>query len=498
MAPMVHWPEVMVTYEQSEKVLFSADAFGKFGALDVETDDWACEARRYYFNICGKYGVPVQNLLKKVLALLLALALLCACALAETAPEGFSFTGGTGKVTISNTNKYTGGTILEGGTLSVSSLANDNGVEYGALGGMNSTITLRNGGTLDVSESTLCSQPLLLGTEGGTVAVVTGKTLTLNAAVTQNEKAALHKTGTGRLQIDGPARFSALYLDQGSVQGGEADNKHLYPDTVVINGGSLKDPDNIYSYSTNNTTIVVPEGKKGSWVLDSRCDYKGRLLGKGELSVVVTSVRCNMQGDWRNFEGTIDFQRSKTGSYDPLIQWNNTKGLGKATVKGDFDNSGNEVTIGTLVGNANLTGSGRYSVKHVNIVLSKTRGGLSNPSINVERMLLITDDITVTHNGRELALGDQVSLWHVGSLSVVQGIAIHLPELPEGLYWDTTDLLTANGVLRVTNDSSVGISTAIADSETNRQIYTIGGVKLEEPQRSGIYIVNGKKVYIKK
>ena len=405
---------------------------------------------------------------------------------------------GTGKVTISNTNKYTRGTILEGGTLSVSSLANDNGVEYGALGGMNSTITLRNGGSLDVSESTLCSQPLLLGTEGGTVAVVTGKTLTLNAAVTQNEKAALHKTGTGRLQIDGPARFSALYLDQGSVQGGESDNKHLYPDTVVINGGSLKDPDNIYSYSTNNTTIVVPEGKKGSWVLDSRCDYKGRLLGKGEISVVVTSVRCNMQGDWSNFEGTIDFQRSKTGSYDPLIQWNNTKGLGKATVKGDFDNSGNEVTIGTLVGNANLTGSGRYSVKHVNIAMSKTRGGLSNPSINVERTLLITDDITVTHNGRELALGDQVSLWHVGSLSVVQGIAIHLPELPEGLYWDTSDLLTANGVLRVTNDSSVGISTAVADSETNRQIYTIGGVKLEEPQRSGIYIVNGKKVYIKK
>ncbi|WP_461812586.1 FprA family A-type flavoprotein [Faecalimonas sp.] len=65
MAPMVHWPEVMVTYEQSEKILFSADGFGKFGALDVE-DKWTCEARRYYFNIVGKYGVQVQNLLKKV------------------------------------------------------------------------------------------------------------------------------------------------------------------------------------------------------------------------------------------------------------------------------------------------------------------------------------------------------------------------------------------------------------------------------------------------
>ncbi len=64
-APMVHWPEVIMSYESSEKVLFPADGFGKFGALVNETDDWACEARRYYFNICGKYGVQVQNVLKK-------------------------------------------------------------------------------------------------------------------------------------------------------------------------------------------------------------------------------------------------------------------------------------------------------------------------------------------------------------------------------------------------------------------------------------------------
>ena len=68
MAPMVHWPEVMVTYEQSQKVLFSADGFGKFGALDVE-DAWEGEARRYYFNIVGKYGAQVQALLKKAATL---------------------------------------------------------------------------------------------------------------------------------------------------------------------------------------------------------------------------------------------------------------------------------------------------------------------------------------------------------------------------------------------------------------------------------------------
>ncbi len=68
MAPMVHWPEVMVTYEQSEKILFSADGFGKFGTLDTD-EDWTCEARRYYFNIVGKYGVQVQALLKKAATL---------------------------------------------------------------------------------------------------------------------------------------------------------------------------------------------------------------------------------------------------------------------------------------------------------------------------------------------------------------------------------------------------------------------------------------------
>lgn len=65
MAPMVHWPEVMVAYEKKEKILFSADAFGKFGALDTDDGDWDCEARRYYINIVGKYGVQVQSLLKK-------------------------------------------------------------------------------------------------------------------------------------------------------------------------------------------------------------------------------------------------------------------------------------------------------------------------------------------------------------------------------------------------------------------------------------------------
>lgn len=68
-ASMIHWPEVIVTYCPEEKTLFSADGFGKFGVIDADADDWACEARRYYFNICGKYGAPVSTLLRKASAL---------------------------------------------------------------------------------------------------------------------------------------------------------------------------------------------------------------------------------------------------------------------------------------------------------------------------------------------------------------------------------------------------------------------------------------------
>ena len=68
-AAMIHWPEVIVTYCPEEKTLFSADGFGKFGVIDADADDWACEARRYYFNICGKYGAPVTTMLKKASAL---------------------------------------------------------------------------------------------------------------------------------------------------------------------------------------------------------------------------------------------------------------------------------------------------------------------------------------------------------------------------------------------------------------------------------------------
>ena len=259
----------------------------------------------------------------------------------------------------------------------------------------------------------------------------------------------------------------------------------------------MKDPDNIYSYSTNNANVEVPEDAKATWTLDSRCDYKGRLTGSGTLTVNVTSVRCNMQGDWSQFEGTLNFVKQKTGSYDPLIQWNNDYGLGKATVMGEFDNSGKNVTIGTLSDKVTLTGSGRYTVNHLDLTISKSKAGLLYSYIEVAGTMMLSGDITVTVKGT-LKARDEVVLWKCGSLLTSSNLVVNLPELPEGLYWDTTDFLKKEGKLRVT-DTPTGISDAVRLNDkgqmTNDNWYSLDGRKLNgEPKVKGIYIYKGKKV----
>ena len=405
---------------------------------------------------------------------------------------------GAGNLTIKNTNRLTGEVTVADGTLTISALANNDGTEYGNLGGVNTPITL-DGGTLAVTETAVSSQPITLASSGSAINVASGKTLTSNGNINSAKKVALHKTGTGALAIGGTAKFGALYIDQGRVQGGERSDVHQYPDTVVIVNGTLKDPDNIYSYSSNSTTVVVPEEAKATWTLDSRCDYKGKLLGSGELTVNVTSVRCNMTGDWSQFEGTVNFQNTKTGSYAPSLQWNNTKGLGKATVKGDFENNGKDVTIGRFAEKLSVTGSGRTTVKHFNPRVTNSRSGLNYPTLEVAGSLSIADSITVTLTGNALKVGTILTLWKAGSFSKIEGLVINLPELPEGLYWDTTNLLTKEGTLKVTN-TPTGIHATRSNSQfstLNSQLYNLQGMPVAEPLKPGVYIKNGKKIIIK-
>ena len=404
---------------------------------------------------------------------------------------------GSGSVTINNVNKYTGGTTIEDGKLIVGSLANSDGAEFGALGGVDNTIML-NGGTLAVSQTMVTSQPVSIGDGNGMVEVAAGKQLTLNAAISGSKKE-LTKAGNGTLVANGAPSYGTLVVNAGVVQAGERNAVHTYPSKIVLNDGTLKDPNDIYSYSTNNANVEVPEGSTATWTLDSRCDYKGKLTGSGQLTVNVTSVRCNMQGDWSQFEGILKFQNTKTGSYEPSLQWNNSYGLGKATVIGNFFNDGKDVTIGTLTDKSFISGGGKTTVKHIALDIRKIKGTITNSYFEVEHLMVISGPIDITLNGT-LKAGDRITLWKVGALQD-NGAVVNLPELPEGLYWDTTNLLKAEGVLKVTNEPVTGIvpihnSQFTIDNEAGW--FTLDGRKLQgKPTQKGVYIMNGKQVVIK-
>ncbi len=408
---------------------------------------------------------------------------------------------GTGKLTITNTNKLTGGVIISEGTLEVSALANADGSEYGALGGVDNTITLESEGALAIKDNVVTTQKLSFANGGGTIDVSSGKKFTANGNMSQSGKSSLRKEGNGTLIIGGSVKLDTLVINKGIVQGGEIGDIHQYPSVIVLNGGSLKDPDDIYSYSTNRATVMVPEGKTAIWTLDARCNYTGRLLGGGALTVNVTSVRSAMQGDWSEFNGTLNFAKIKTGSYDPQIQWNNSKGLGNATVTGDFHNNGKNVTIGTLSDKVTLSGDGRYFVLHIAPVITRGRGNNGNSFIEVANTLIVTEDIVITLKGtNNLKAGEVFEFWTCKKFESYNNVTVTMPELPEGLYWDTTELLTKNGRLKVTDVPPTGIRDVMSEERgvMSEKWFTIDGRLIDGvPTKKGLYIKNGKKVVVK-
>lgn len=280
-----------------------------------------------------------------------------------------------GTVTINNVNKFEGGTLIRGGKVIVGSLGSSTGAEYGALGSSSAKIQLENGGILSATSSVSTSQPIALGLGGGVIEVPNGVTFTTDGQITATGKYVLTKTGAGTLKLGSKSSFGALYINEGQVNGSETDAVHAYPDSVVLNGGTLHDPDDIYSYSSNKTSYKVPEGKTSNWYLDSRCNYTGTLSGSGTLNVYATSVRNVIKGNWSAFRGTLNVGKSKTGSYDPEFYFANNNGLRYATVNvtGVFSNtdpntSGSKfsVAIGDLKGSGTLSGAGRYTIGYLN------------------------------------------------------------------------------------------------------------------------------------
>ena len=282
--------------------------------------------------------------------------------------EGSLNVEGTGTVYVKNTNKYSGGTNIKGGTLIPTILANKDGLEYGSLGAADNTITLSNNGTLKVTAGMTASHPIVLGEDGGVINN-TG-TLILNGGIKKGagKNRDLYKMGAGTLQLNSTADFDVLYINQGTVY--DFQDAHFSGKTIVLNGNKvvLQASNSIYSSNSDNVNIEVPKGKSGVWYPDGRCDYTGKLTGEGTIDIYGTWIRCSFKGDWSKFEGTINAKRGNKNAYEPVFDFNNTYGIPLATLNVDsrftkdyaFCTNGKSFAIGALSGTGYISNGGNF------------------------------------------------------------------------------------------------------------------------------------------
>ena len=282
--------------------------------------------------------------------------------------EGSLNVEGTGTVYVKNTNKYSGGTNVKGGTLIPTTLANKDGLEYGSLGAADNTITLSNNGTLKVTTGMTASHPIVLGEDGGVINN-TG-TLILNGGIRKSsgKNRDLYKMGAGTLQLNSTADFDVLYINQGTVY--DFQDGHFSGKTIVLNGSKvvLQASNSIYSGNSDNVNIEVPKGKSGIWYPDGRCDYTGKLTGEGTIDIFGTWIRCPFNGDWSKFEGTINAKRGNKNAYEPVFDFNNTYGIPLATLNVDsrftkdyaFCTNGKSFAIGALTGTGYISNGGYF------------------------------------------------------------------------------------------------------------------------------------------
>ena len=282
--------------------------------------------------------------------------------------EGSLNVEGTGTVYVKNTNKYSGGTNVKGGTLIPTTLANKDGLEYGSLGAADNTITLSNTGILKVTTGMTASHPIVLGENGG--AINNTGTLILNGGIRKGsgKNRDLYKMGAGTLQLNSTADFDVLYINQGTVY--DFQDGHFSGKTIVLNGSKvvLLASNSIYSSNSDNVNIEVPKGKSGIWYPDGRCDYTGKLTGEGTIDIYGTWIRCPFKGDWSKFEGTINAKRGNKNVYEPSFDFNNTYGIPLATLNVDsrftkdyaFCTNGKSFAIGALTGSGYISNGGNF------------------------------------------------------------------------------------------------------------------------------------------
>ena len=278
---------------------------------------------------------------------------------------------GKSAVNIKNTNRYTGGTYIDGGYLRPATLANKDGLEYGSLGAADNTITMSNQGKLWVNASMTSSHPIVLGENGGQIETYTGTSLIMNGGISKMNKGTnrnLYKLGSGTLQLNCAADFDKLYINAGTVY--DFQDAHFSGKTIVLNGSKvvLQASNSIYSSNSDNVNIEVPKGKSGIWYPDGRCDYTGKLTGEGTIDIYGTWIRCPFKGDWSKFAGTINAKRGNKNAYEPVFDFNNSYGIPLATLNVDsrftqdyaFCTNGKSFAIGALTGSGYISNGGYF------------------------------------------------------------------------------------------------------------------------------------------
>ena len=510
---------------------------------------------------------------------------------------------GTADAYIRNENRISGGTIINNGALVVSQLANEEGVNYGALGGSNAAITINNGATLKTTNNIKTTQPVTIGEGGGTLFVNSGATLNLLTPVKSSKKAGLVKMGNGTLTLPMGNNYGKTYIYAGTINA-EADlgGSTTFSDSVIFMGNAtLNYNSNTYSYNADHSKVHV-KGATAKLYLDARCEYYTRLSGNGTVILYPQGdiSRTQIAGDWTDFTGVVDVECN--GSLNSLNFMtgadlsNCTLNVGSGfTMNNSFSTSSSSssstnVRLGNVTGSGTLAGGGMYiigcnnsdisfsgafatkvqkvgtgtwnvnkaqpSIGNVTIsegtlsirstsvadLMGSTssvainsgatlmgQGGLplitaksgstvivgiggddfagelkttknftaqagsvvnlniknanglrtSYSRINSGMGLILNGTVNITLSPSYTpAIGDEFTLWTAAGTFSGKPTVI-LPELPAGMKWDDSELLTKNGVLKIV-EGTTGINAASADEPVVCRLYTTSGVLVGE------------------
>ena len=276
---------------------------------------------------------------------------------------------GTGSVVFNNWN-HIGATVINGGKVTVAMLANNSGQDWGSLGNSSSPITLNDGTTLVTNGTIITDQTLNVSGET-TVEVPSGKSVIFNKAI-KGSGAIVNKTGAGSMELGTVTNtFAKLIIKNGTVTSNyNSSNTETLPKTVEFHGGTLWGA-NMEGGSgvSNSTAFVVPQGKTGTFYSSFRGTYSGALTGAGTFNVYTGGVRAYFNGNWSNFEGTINIgknNRQNKKSYDPEFLLGNANGMPKAVVNVNanarLQNQGKSIRVKKFGGTGALVGTGTWIV----------------------------------------------------------------------------------------------------------------------------------------